>query len=152
MYKVKVIFTMAVRCQQDLLFLSQTYHSFEFRHSMFRVRPTHFSSPSFSLFKWAFPTFPCQSFSFFESDLAIFSSQSFPFFRVNRLHFSKSVLPIFSGQSFPIFQVSPSHFWNRPSHFFKPFHFSKSVLLTFRVRPSNFFGSVPPTFPIQSFS
>ena len=87
-------------------------------------------------------------FPFFKSDFLIFSGRSFPLFQVISSHFSSCTFP-FLGESFhfsksflPIFRVRPSHFfWVSPSHF------SKSVLLIFRVRPSHLFGSILPVFP-----
>ena len=110
---------------------------------MFRVRPSHFSSQSFSLFQSVLPAFPSQTFlfffgsrlpqvspshfpsqtfPFFGSVLPTFPSQSFsifepglPIFWVTLSHFSSHHFPIFSGQSFPHFQVSPSHFLSQTS-------------------------------------
>ena len=80
--------------------------------------------------------------SFFELDLPCFWIRPSLFWlgpTVFRVRLSH-----FSGQSFPksvllIFRVSPSDF-------------SKPVLLIFRVRPFHFFGSVLPNFLSQSFS
>ena len=119
---------------------------------MFRVRPSHFLSQSFSHFKLVLfsksprlifrvrpshclglvlPTFPSQFISFFESGLPICSAWSFPLFQVSPFHFL--------SQTFPFFRVSPSHF-------------SLSVLLIFRVTLSHFFESDFPIFSSQSFS
>ena len=126
---------MAVRCQQDLLFLSQTYHSFEsdlprfdsdiqcFESDrlIFRARPSHFSNEPF-------PLFPVS--------LSRFSSQTLPFFRVSPSHFFGSIVCTFPSQSFPFFRVSPSQF-------------SKSALLIFETDLP--ISSNLSIFPSQSY-
>ena len=123
---------MSVRCQQDLLFSSQTFPFFGSVHRTFPVSASHFS----------------------ESDLPIFLGQSFPLFQVSPSHFS--------SQSFPFFPVSPSNFSKLVLFIFQvsPSHFFGSVIPTFPsqtfpflgVGSSYFFGSVLPTFPSESFS
>ena len=108
---------MSVRCQQDLLFSSQTY--------LFPNRIFPVLIQTFPFFGSVHRTFPVSASHFSESDLPIFLGQSFPLFQVSPSHFS--------SQSFPFFPVSPSNF-------------SKLVLFIFQVSPFHFFGSVLPTF------
>ena len=98
------VYTMAVRCQQDLIFSSQTCRAFEsdllcFDSDLpclesdvpiFWVSPSHFSS---------------QTFPFFWIITFHFQSQTFPFFQVNLSHFFRSVLLIFLVRP-------PSHFFH----------------------------------------
>ena len=116
--------TMAVRCQQGLLLLSQTYLFLNRAFPSLTVRPVHF-------FGSVLPTFRSQSFSFFDSDFLIFTGQSFPLCEVRP--------PIFSGQSFPLFQVSHSHFSSQTFPFFEstlPILFTKLLFIL-----SQFFSS-----------
>ena len=131
---------MAVRCQQDLPFSSQTYlfwigpSLFWLRPSMFRVRPSHFSSQSFPLSQvspshfssQALPFFSCPSFPLLQVSPPHFSSQTFLFFRFSPSHFS--------NQSFSLFWVSPSHFSSQTFAFFElilPILFSKLLFNCF---------------------
>ena len=118
----KLYIRVTVRCQQDLLFLSQTCRVFESDLPCFgsdlpplesdfpspSVSPSHFSNQSFPLSKSELPIFLSQSFPksvflifrvrlshFFWSFLPTFASQLFSFLDLD--------LPIFMGQSFPLF-------------------------------------------------
>ena len=102
--------TMAVRCQQGLLFLSQTYLFLNRAFPSLTVRPVHF-------FGSVLPTFRSQSFSFFDSDFLIFTGQSFPLCEVRPSHFFGSVLPTFPSQSFSFFEPDLPIFWVSPSNF-----------------------------------
>ena len=109
------VYTMAVRCQQDLIFSSQTCRAFEsdllcFDSDLpclesdvpiFWVSPSR--SQSFSFFVSDIPIFLDHYFSFLESDLSIFSGQSFPLFQASASHFSRQT-------SFPFFSLYPSGF------------------------------------------
>ena len=99
MYTIKrciqliLLCTMAVRCQQDLLFSSQTCRVFESDLPCF--------DSDLPCLESDFPIFQVspsrsQFFSFFESDLSIFSGQSVPLFQVSSSHFScqTSCLPV----------------------------------------------------------
>ena len=121
--------SMAVRCQQDLLFLSQTCRVFESYLScsesdlpIFWVSPSYFCNQLFPLVQVSPSHFSSQTSHFFESFLSTFPSQSLSFF--------DSHLHIFTGQSL---------------------QFSKSALLIFRARPSHFFGSVLLIFESDLF-
>ena len=109
----KLYIRMTVRCQQDLLFSSQTCRVFESDLPCFGSDLPRLES--------VLLTFPISPSHFSKSELPIFLSQSFPksvflIFRVRLSHFFwsstfasqlfsflDSDLPIFMGQSFPLF-------------------------------------------------
>ena len=138
----EISITMAVRCQEDLLFWSQIGRVFESDHLCFDtdlpclesdlpIRPSHFSKSVLLIFRLRPSLFSTSVLLISRLRPSHFQSQTFPFFPVSPSYFSKSVLLIF--------RLSPSHFFG-------------SVLLIFRVRLSHFFGSVLPIFPSQFYS
>ena len=105
---------MDVRCQQNLLFSSQTCRGFESELlsfdgalSIYWISPSHFSAGT-SLF-WLSPS------RFFESDLLSFDSV-LPIYRVGPCHIwvGSSVFWLSPSR---FFWVGPSLFWLSPSHF-----------------------------------
>lgn len=129
---INQIDTMAVRCQQNLLFSSQTCRDFESDFPCFDSDIPCLES-DLSSFRYSSSHFSNESFPLFKSVLLIF--------RVRTSHFLGSVLFTFrfSCQSFALFQVSPSHFPSQifpfirvdPSRFplISPAHFFQSHLL-----------------------
>ena len=129
-----ILITMTVRCQQDLLFSSQTCLVFES------------DLPCFD------SNFPC-----LDLDLSIFWVNKTFFLRIRPAVFLNWTFPVLTQtfrvyiQTFSFFgsvlpQASPSHFSSQtfPLLRVRPSLFSELVLLIFRVRPSHFLG--------QSFS
>ena len=110
--------TMAVRCQQSPLFLSQTYLFLNRAFPSLTVRPSHFLSQSFSLFQVSPSHFQSQTCPFFWISPSHFSKSVLLIFRLRLSHFYGSVLPTLRSQTFSFFRVSPSHF-------------SKSILFIF---------------------
>ena len=92
---------------------------FQYRPSMFRVIPSHFSSQSFSLVSLVFPTFLVQSFWLFQSDLSIFCGSVHPIFSSQSFIFLSQYLPFFSDHSFPFWGQSSQYFRVGPSYFFE---------------------------------
>ena len=118
--------TMDVRCQQDLLFSSQTCRVFESDLPIYWVSPSYLSG-TFSILtkssRLLSPFFPFLSRTFFDLiQPFLFLS---PTFRIltQSFSFTESAHPIFS-RTFRIltqssfFWVGPSLFWLGPSNFF----------------------------------
>ena len=164
------LITMAVRCQLDLLFSTQTCRVFEsdllsfdsvlpiywvssshflVSPSVLWLRPSRFLSWIFSLLTQSFP-FIKSVLPIFDLNLPFFDSVLLGFFESDLLYFDSVLLIYWVSPSH--FWVVPSVFWVSPSRFFElDFFYFDSILPIYWVHPSYFFHYVLPAFARSTF-